>query len=237
MEKRNDGKKVSNRQREEILRRSREGGKGNLQKEIARDMKLSPDTVRAIEAQAGLRRNPGHVVSAAEEKAIVSLMMENHGQPYISEALKIPVGAVREIMTKYRHRQARGATGHQYYFSKLELRAIKRDLREARRAVARKWKVTVPWVKEVEAIGRQTYRNAEPAPFLPKVEDLLRLLRALLPTGIPFDSRRDPAAVEGLMQGVSTFISLPAQYADGLRSRFGVALSELRRERNGEWIH
>src|SRR5260370_39887297 len=121
-------------------------------------------------------------------------------------------------MTSYRPDQARGAPGNQYYFSKLELRAIKRDFSEARRAVARKWKVTGPWVKEVEAIGRQTYRNAEPAPFLPKVEDLLRLLRALLPTGIPFDSRRDPAAVEGIMQGVITFISLRAHYGGGLRS-------------------
>ena len=231
------GKKVSNRQREEVLRRAREGGPRNLQKIIARDLKLSPDTVRAIEAQAGLRRNPGHVVSAAEEKEIVSLMMENHGQPYISEVLKIPVGAVREIMTKYRHRQARGASGHQYYFSKLELRAIARDLREAQRVVARKWRVTVPWVKEFQNIRRQTYRNAEPAPFLPKVEDLLRLLRTLLPNDIPFDARRDEAAVEGLMQGVGTFISLPDKYAKGIRARFGVALSMLRREQNGEWIH
>ena len=231
------GKKVSQKQREEVLRRAREGGKGNLQKEIARDMGLSKDTVRAIEARAGLRRNPGHVVSAAEEKAIVSLMMENHGQPYISEALKIPVGAVREIMVKYRHRQARGASGHQYYFSKLERRGVARDLREAQRVVARKWKVTLSWVKEFQNIRRQTYRNAEPAPFLPKSIDLVRLLRALLPTGIPFDAGHDSAAVEGLMEGVGTFISLPPKYADGLRSRFSEGLSMLRKEENGEWLN
>ncbi len=231
------GKKVGNEQREEVLRRAREGGKGNLQKIIARDLRISPDTVRVIEARAGLRRNPGYVVSAAEEKAIISLMMEGHGQPYICEALRIPAGAVRETMTKCRRRQVRGASGHRYEFSKLELRAIARDLREAQRVVARKWRVTVSWVKEFQNIRRQTYRNAEPAPFLPKVEDLLRLLRTLLPNEIPFDARRDEAAVEGLMQGVGTFISLPDKYAEGLRARFGVALSELRRERSGEWIH
>jgi len=231
-------RKVTNQERAEVLRRARLGGKGNLQKKIARDMGLSKDTVRAIEARAGLRRNPGHVVSAAEEKAIVSLMMENHGQPYISEALKIPAGAVREIMVKYRDRQARGKSGYQYEFSALEKRAIRRDLREARRAVARKWEVTLPWIEEFVAIQKHKHREAhEPAPFLPKSEDLVRLLRTLLPAGIPFDARRDSAAVEGLMQGVNTFIALPTKFAHGLRSRFGEAMSMLRREQNGEWIH
>jgi|SRR6266567_42429 len=231
------GKKVGNEQREEVLRRAREGGKGNLQKIIARDLRISPDTVRVIEARAGLRRNPGYVVSAAEEKAIISLMMEGHGQPYICEALRIPAGAVREVMVKYRHRQARGKSGCRYEFSALEKRAIARDLREAQRVVARKWKVTVSWIKEFQNIRRQTYRNAEPAPFLPKVEDLLQLLRTLLPSGIPFDQRRDSAAVEGLMQGVSTFIPLPAKHAIALRSRFGEAMSMLRKEENGEWLN
>src|SRR6266404_1802445 len=230
-------RKVTNQERAEVLRRARLGGKGNLQKKIARDMGLSKDTVRAIEARAGLRRNPGHVVSAAEEKAIVSLMMENHGQPYISEALKIPAGAVREIMVKYRDRQARGKSGYQYEFSALEKRGIARDLREVQRVVARKWKVTLSWVKEFQNIRRQTYRNAEPAPFLPKSIDLVRLLRALLPTGIPFDAGHDSAAVEGLMQGVNAFITLPPKYADGLRSRFSEGLSMLRKEENGEWLN
>ncbi len=232
------GKKITNKQREEILRRAREGGPRNLQKHIARDLGISPDTVRVIEERAGLRRNPGHVVTLEEEKKIASLMMENHGQPYISEALRIPTGAVREIMTKCRRRQARGASGHRHEFSKLELRAIRRDLREARRVVARKWEVTLPWIEEFMAIQKHKHREVhEPAPFLPKSIDLVRLLRALLPTGIPFDVGHDSAAVEGLMQGVNAFITLPPKYANGLRSRFSEGLSMLRREQNGEWIH
>jgi len=231
------GKKITNVQRAEILRRAREGGPRNLQKVVARDLGISPDTVGAIEAQAGLKRHPGYYTTPEQERAALALFLDGHGQPRIMEEVGIPSGPARELIARFRDRQARGKSGHRYRFSKLELRAIARDLREAQRVVARKWRVTVSWVKEFQNIRRQTYRNAEPAPFLPKVEDLLRLLRALLPTEIPFDCRHDSPAVEGLMQGIGTFISLPDKYAEGLRARFGVALSELRRERSGEWIH
>jgi len=231
-------RKVTNQERAEVLRRARLGGKGNLQKKIARDMGLSKDTVRAIEARAGLRRNPGYCVTPEQERAALALFLDGHGQPHIMQALGIPSAPVRELIARFRDRQARGKSGCRYEFSALEKRAIRRDLREARRAVARKWKVTFSWVKEFEAIERHQHREAHaPAPFLPKVADLLQLLRTLLPNDIPFTSRGDASAVEGLMEGVSTFISLPDKYAEGLRSRFGVALSELRRERNGEWVH
>jgi len=231
-------RKVTNQERAEVLRRAREGGKGNLQKKIARDMGLSKDTVRAIEARAGLRRNPGYCVTPEQERAALALFLDGHGQPHIMQALGIPSAPVRELIARFRDRQARGKSGCRYEFSALEKRAIRRDLREARRAVARKWEVTLPWIEEFVAIQKHKHREAhEPAPFLPKSEDLVRLLRTLLPAGIPFDARRDSAAVEGLMQGVNTFIALPTKFAHGLRSRFGEAMSMLRREQNGEWIH
>ncbi len=231
-------RKVTNQERAEVLRRARLGGKGNLQKKIARDMGLSKDTVRAIEARAGLRRNPGYCVTPEQERAALALFLDGHGQPHIMQALGIPSAPVRELIARFRDRQARGKSGCRYEFSALEKRAIRRDLREARRAVARKWEVTLPWIEEFVAIQKHKHREAhEPAPFLPKSEDLVRLLRTLLPAGIPFDARRDSAAVEGLMQGVNTFIALPTKFAHGLRSRFGEAMSMLRREQNGEWIH
>jgi len=231
-------RKVTNQERAEVLRRARLGGKGNLQKKIARGMGLTKDTVRAIEARAGLRRNPGYCVTPEQERAALALFLDGHGQPHIMQALGIPSAPVRELIARFRDRQARGKSGCRYEFSALEKRAIRRDLREARRAVARKWEVTLPWIEEFVAIQKHKHREAhEPAPFLPKSEDLVRLLRTLLPAGIPFDARRDSAAVEGLMQGVNTFIALPTQFAHGLRSRFGEAMSMLRREQNGEWIH
>src|SRR2546430_79552 len=136
------GKKISNEQREEILRRAREGGPRNLQKIIARDLRISPDTVRVIEAQAGLRRHPGYCVTPEQERAALALFLDGHGQPRIMEQLGIPSGPARELIARFRDRQARGKSGCRYEFSALEKRAIKRDLREARRAVARKWKVT-----------------------------------------------------------------------------------------------
>jgi hypothetical protein len=231
-------RKVTNEEREEILRRSREGGKGNLQKEIARDLKLSVTTIQKIEAQANLRRNPGYCTTPEQERAILALFLAGHGQPHITEALGIPTWPVREAIAKFRDRQARGAQGQQYQFSAVEKRAIARDLREARRGVAKKWKVTVSWVKEFEAMQRHNHRKAhEPVPFMPKSIDLVRLLRVLLPTGIPFDARHDAAAVAGLMQGVSTFIPLPTKYSEGLRTRFGEAMSMLRKEESGAWLN
>jgi hypothetical protein len=236
------GKKVSNEQREEILRRTREGGKNNLQKEIAADMKLSKGTIRAIELQAGLRRHPGFTVSPEQETRVYDLVRQGHGQPHICQALNLPPGPVRECMARFRGRQARGAQGYRYEFSKIELRAIKRDLREAqreaRRAIAHKWNVTAMWVKEFENMQKEKHRQARaPLPFLPKSQDVLHLLRALLPTGIPFDARHDAAAAKGLLDGVKTFLPLPETYADGLRSQFVEALRVLRREANGEWVH
>lgn len=222
--------KVTAEIRQEILKRTRAG---DLQKEIARELHLSPDTVRVYEARAGLRRNPGVVLSPAQEKEILQLATD-HGQPYIADKLGIAPHAVRRVLQLH----DRGARGHRYHFSDVEKRAIRRDLREVRRAVAKKWEVTVPWIKELATLQRQKHRNAhEPMPFLPKAEDLLRVLRALLPNGIPFDTCRDRAAIEGLMQGVGVFVSLPPEYAAGLRSRFAEGLSMLRREQSGEWIH
>jgi hypothetical protein len=233
------GKKISQAQRDEILRRSR---LGDLQKTIARDLSLSVTTIQKIEAQANLRRHPGFTVTPEQERAVYDLVRQGHGQPHICHVLGIPPAPVRELMARFRGRQARGQTGYQYDFSQLELRAIRRDLRkaqrEARRAIAHKWNVTAMWVKEFEALRRENHRNThEPAPFLPKSIDLARLLRLLLPTGIPFDPRHDAAAVRGLMEGVGMFLELPTKYADGLRARFSEGLAILRREQSGEWVH
>lgn len=231
------GKKISYAEREEILRRAREGGKNNLQKKIARDLKLSVGTVRAIEARAGLRRHPGYCATPEQERAVLALVLAGHGQPHIMEALGMPAAPVRELMVRFRDRQSRGKSGYRYEFSAVDKRAIKRDLRLARAKIAKKWQVTLTWVKEFEALQRQNHRNVHDLPFLPKAQDLLRLLRTLLPAGIPFQPSSDSAAVAGLMQGVSAFVTLPEKYADGLRSQFGEALSMLRREQNGEWLN
>jgi hypothetical protein len=110
--------------------------------------------------------------------------------------------------------------------------------RKARCAVAKKWDVTLLFVEALEGTRREKHRKAhEPVPFMPKSIDLVRLLRVLLPTGIPFDARHDAAAVAGLMQGVSTFIPLPTKYSEGLRTRFGEAMSMLRKEESGAWLN
>jgi hypothetical protein len=233
------GKKTSPAQCEEILRRSRAGQK---QKDIARTMRLCKGTVAKIERQNGLQRNPGYCPTPEQAQAVADLVRQGHGQPHICHVLGIPAGPVRELMAKFRGRQARGQTGFQYHFSKLEVRALKRDLRAAQRkarcAVAKKWDVTLLFVEALEGTRREKHRKAhEPVPFMPKAQDLLRLLRALLPQGIPFDAHRDTAAVEGLMEGIGTFVSLPMKFSDGLRVRFGEAMAMLRREENGEWIH
>ncbi len=143
-------RKLTNAEREEILRRTREGGKGNFQKEIATAMKLSPYRVRQVQDAAGLRPYRPFVLTTAQEKAIVELLGEGHGEVFITKTLQIPARPVREVMVRHRFHQLKGAVGYRYSFSKVKLGAIARDLRQAKRAIADKWQIPLHWLHRFE---------------------------------------------------------------------------------------
>ncbi len=139
------GKPTSDALRQEILKRTRAG---ELQKHIARALRLSKDTVGKIQREHGLQPYPGFTLTAKKEKQVIALFKAGFGQPYITKTSHVPGHIVYEIRDRHGLRRAPGTAYARYNFAAPQLRAIRRAIRTAERRIAHEFGVTHSWLRQ-----------------------------------------------------------------------------------------
>ena len=215
--------------REEIIRRVR-ANPHQLQKEIARDLNLDTATVGKVEKEIGAQRHPGYSLTPAQHAKIVSLLAEEHGAPYIAKTLRIPQHVVQKTMRLVRHKLERGAVGYKYGFQREELRLIARELREAEREIAARWRVRPSWLRRFRREHVKNHRGGKPKPrTLEPTRGLALALVNALPPNVP------------LPDETVLVNSLTANFLETFRRQVADAVHQARLMRavpdEGQWKH
>jgi hypothetical protein len=119
-----------------------------LQKNVAKELRLSRWTIAKIQRELGLSPHPAEPLPKEMEKKVVELLnKKNYGAPKIAAELAVPQHKVQAIMEKIRHKKPQGTIGHRYHLGELELRAIRREIRRSEGAIAKQFGVSHAWLR------------------------------------------------------------------------------------------
>jgi len=213
------------------------------QKAIAKELRLTRQTVGRIQRELGLSPHPGGPLPKEIEGRIIELLAKNHGVPRIARELAVAPHKVQAIIKKIHHRKPFGKVGHRYHLGTLELRAIRRDIRKSEGAIARKYGVTHAWLRGFRLrmwsnSGDKHWKRRKREAAIPAGPDgYVMLVQRACKGNLP--ATDDAKLVAAMMHAfaLTTLEGQPQPVLDSFARGLGEAIHTLRTAENSTWTN
>jgi transposase len=121
---------------------------GMRQQDIAKSLHLCKVTVGNWQRKLGCspNRRAHERLPVETEKTIVKLLRAGHGASYIAKHLVVSMAAVYKLKRRFHIERKPGQAGFRYHKTILELRSIRKRLRESEKTIAKEFGVSRRWL-------------------------------------------------------------------------------------------
>jgi hypothetical protein len=118
------------------------------QQNIGKSLGLCAVTVGNWQRKLGVspNRRAGERLPRETERKIVKMLRAGKGAPYIVAQLAVPPAEVYKLKRRFKIERKPGQAGFRYHKTILELRAIRKRLRESEKTIAKEFGVSRRWL-------------------------------------------------------------------------------------------